>query len=160
MVFTDQILPVCIPENSENFENKNSWTTGWGALYQEAIQPSRFLMELELPILSDKECEKKYYNKVNKYLINATNFLCGRNISKGPCFGDSGGPLVVKSKNRWVLAGITSWAVQCGDGAVYTRITNYIDWIKDSIISNYSFLIHLSFSAKKQKPKIQILKVI
>lgn len=132
MIFTDQILPVCIPDYSESFANKESWTTGWGALFQQATEPSRYLMEVKLSILNDFKCERKYFESFN-FSINTAVFLCGRNNLKGPCFGDSGGPLVVKSQNRWELAGITSWGLFCGDGAVFTRTSFYIDWILETL---------------------------
>ena len=61
------------------------------------------------------------------------------------CQGDSGGPLVcpvVKSgsgrsrKSKFVLYGVVSYGQQCGSeklSGVYTRVTEYIDWIKDTI---------------------------
>lgn len=59
------------------------------------------------------------------------------------CNGDSGGPAYTifrrdpndPKKVTWKVAGLTSRAARdssapCGDGGIYTRITPYIDWIK------------------------------
>lgn len=47
------------------------------------------------------------------------------------CFGDSGGPLTVNNE----LIGITSWVLPCARGAPdgYTRVGNYLDWIKSKL---------------------------
>jgi hypothetical protein len=63
------------------------------------------------------------------------NMLCA-GIDNGTidaCFGDSGGPLIVQSAGTW-QAGIVSWGPSNGCGltglfGVYTKISNYTDWI-------------------------------
>lgn len=124
-------MPICIPDESINFEGKNSWTTGWGALEWEG-PGSRYLMQVELPILSDGDCQKKFDE------INTTKVLCAgiKGENKDSCQGDSGGPLVVENNGKWFLAGITSWGIECGDGGVYTRTSYYLDWIKEIIENN------------------------
>lgn len=55
------------------------------------------------------------------------------------CGGDSGGSLVCKdASNKWILAGITSYgANHCGSAkapGIYTSVSKYLEWIKDSFI--------------------------
>jgi secreted trypsin-like serine protease len=55
------------------------------------------------------------------------------NGSEDACFGDSGGPLIVHSGGTWQV-GIVSWGPSSGCGlaglfGVYTKISNYTDWI-------------------------------
>ena len=38
-----------------------------------------------------------------------------------------------RSDGRFVLAGITSWGVGCGEFGYYTRVSKFIDWIKYEI---------------------------
>lgn len=61
------------------------------------------------------------------------------------CKGDSGGPLMDldKETNRWVALGIVSVGpVRCGQSrvpGVYTKVANYIPWIKEHI-RNWHYL--------------------
>ena len=53
---------------------------------------------------------------------------------KDACLGDSGGPLAcqVGTDGPWMLYGITSWGIGCGDPlhpGVYTRVTKLQSWI-------------------------------
>ncbi|CAF0990163.1 unnamed protein product [Brachionus calyciflorus] len=108
--------------------DKDSWATGWGTL-KAGGTISRYLMEVEMPILSDSKCKEKFE------IVNTTLSICSGETGKNKdtCQGDSGGPLVVYANKRWELAGITSWGYGCGDGGVYTRTSYYYDWIIDQI---------------------------
>ena len=34
VVFTPNVIPVCIPENDKDLVGKEAWVTGWGRLYE------------------------------------------------------------------------------------------------------------------------------
>ncbi|CAO2611645.1 Tissue-type plasminogen activator [Lemmus lemmus] len=49
---------------------------------------------------------------------------------------DSGGPLVCMINKHMTLVGIISWGIGCGQKdvpGIYTKVTNYIDWIQDNM---------------------------
>jgi len=73
------------------------------------------------------------------------NMICAGVASgkKTSCNGDSGGPLMVRGNDGWVQVGIVSWGREplgstepCGHEnlySVYTRVSQYFDWIKRNV---------------------------
>lgn len=58
---------------------------------------------------------------------------------KDSCQGDSGGPFTLTKDGRQWAAGIVSWGVECGGKGtygVYTRVANYLNWIKKTMQEN------------------------
>ena len=55
------------------------------------------------------------------------------------CIRDAGGPLVCRSGNRaLLLVGIASFIQpKCLPYAGYTNISNFIDWIRSKLVSNF-----------------------
>ena len=71
--------------------------------------------------------------------------LCAADEGQDSCGGDSGGPLVIQgSKGDGaddVVVGVVSWGIGCGlpeFPGVYTRISQFYDWIKDGVCSQSS----------------------
>jgi secreted trypsin-like serine protease len=63
------------------------------------------------------------------------NMICAGNANgiKDACFGDSGSPLIVDNHGPF-QAGLVSWGPKNGCGltsefGVYTRVSNYTDWV-------------------------------
>ena len=76
------------------------------------------------------------------------NMLCSGTFEGGKtsCNGDSGGPLVVPlNDGGYIQAGVVSWGMSsaqtgaCAEDALfsaYTRISNYIDWLNQTVNAN------------------------
>ncbi|CAF0753036.1 unnamed protein product [Brachionus calyciflorus] len=149
--FSDQIIPVCLPDQNLDFTNKKSWATGWGSTSEyKSDSYSSVLKELETKILNKTECEERY-KILNPPLFDSTINICAGGQSKSICFGDSGGPLVVKVDDKWQLAGISSSVLifsyrSCFDGGVFTKTSVYIDWIKEKIQDSSTDLFNTTTS--------------
>lgn len=93
---------------------------------------SRVLREVDLPIISIKEC-RKYYPDLNEDV-----HICAGSKGKDTCAGDSGGGLYCQlpNSNRWFTAGVTSFGLARGCGTnpgVYTSVMGHLDWITQVI---------------------------
>ena len=117
--------------------------TGWGRLYQDyPLRPS-ILHEVNVPVITNWECSKSIGLQgppIKSGMICAGYPRGG----KDTCSGDSGGPAAwTDSDLRSYLIGITSWGIGCAQPnlpGVYTRVTEYLDWIDDNTgKGNYLF---------------------
>ncbi|XP_073700496.1 duodenase-1-like [Garra rufa] len=102
---------------------------GWGRLSLKGNQSMR-LMEVDVKIMSNTKCEKKW-----KKNYSASQMMCVYGHG-GSCNGDSGGPLVCGN----TAVGITSFGDPraCNSPKrpeVYAKISAYLPWIR-SIIEN------------------------
>jgi len=152
ITYVKEIVPVCIPNGQVDYSGRDSWGTGWGTLFSGG-SVSRYLQEVKMPFLSDARCRQKFGSAADVSVM-----VCAGETGEGKdtCQGDSGGPLTVKHipsdpsnevfddadnnaqpAQRWYNVGITSWGYGCGDGGVYTRTTNYYNWIKQ-ILRQYA----------------------
>ncbi|XP_073952519.1 trypsin-1-like [Choristoneura fumiferana] len=131
--FGQTIIPICLPKPFENFGAYTGTIVGWG---RQAVNrpPSKDLLEAKLKILSDSDCMN---SKLREHLTD--NMICANAKGIDGCQGDSGGPLIIfDPSGRYVQAGITSWGIGCANPrypGVYTKVSNYIDWIKEHIAS-------------------------
>ncbi|XP_063328798.1 transmembrane protease serine 9-like [Pelmatolapia mariae] len=135
--FTSYISPVCLAaSNSTFYSGVNSWVTGWGSTKENVCLPSPNLMEVEVPVVGNRQCNCNY-----RVGTITDNMICAGLSAGGKdsCQGDSGGPMVIKQSGRWIQVGIVS----CGNGCalpnlpgVYTRVSQFETWINSQISSN------------------------
>ncbi|XP_071770425.2 trypsin-like [Centroberyx gerrardi] len=100
--------------------------SGWGRLLPSKESLSDKLQCLDAPLLSDNTCCNAYRQLFTKNMICA-GFLKG---GKDSCKGDSGGPMVCGGE----IQGVVSWGRGCAQRnypGVYTKVCNYISWIKN-----------------------------
>ncbi|XP_066504023.1 granzyme-like protein 1 [Hoplias malabaricus] len=111
--------------------NAKCLVAGWGKTENQKRVDD--LLMTYVPVINFNECQKEW-NKVNVKLPD--NVLCagGYKTKSGACQGDSGGPLVCSD----VAVGIVSFNYN-GDCAypnvpnIYTQISKFSTWIKDTI---------------------------
>ncbi|XP_042609388.1 serine protease 27-like isoform X3 [Cyprinus carpio] len=138
VIFTNYIRPVCLAAENSNFPSgTSSWITGWG---QTAFGVNLFypgaLQETVVPVVINSECN----NLLGADLIT-DNMMCAGLLQGGndTCQGDSGGPMVSHQCSVWVQSGIISRGHDCGqpsEPGVYTRVSQYQQWITTSIGQN------------------------
>ncbi|XP_056254974.1 trypsin-2-like [Seriola aureovittata] len=80
--------------------------SGWGAT-QSPFGCLKCLHCLDLPVLSQQDCERSYPDRITAAMFCA-GFLEG---GKDSCQGDSGGPLVCNGE----LQGVVSWGWGCAE---------------------------------------------
>ncbi|GAB0098484.1 venom protease [Sergentomyia squamirostris] len=127
-LFNTYIWPICMPPIGETWEGYSAVVTGWGTQFFGGPQ-SDVLMEVSVPVWKHNDCVDAFTNRIDSTVMCAGGFDGGRDS----CQGDSGSPLMVMlPNNRWVVIGIVSWGVRCGEPSrpgVYTRVSSHIDWI-------------------------------
>ncbi|NWR61548.1 FA7 factor, partial [Bucorvus abyssinicus] len=135
VVFNEFAIPICLPSPALatllSEEGRIGMVSGWGATHDRG-STLRFLMKVRLPIVNMETCQRS-----TDRLVTDNMFCAGYHTEVADaCKGDSGGPFTVPYHNTWFLLGIVSWGEGCaerGRYGVYTRVSNYISWIKEIV---------------------------
>lgn len=136
--FTRYILPACLPGRGTPPPAKSKCVVaGWGKERETHIFGSDVLNYARVPIVTKSACRRAYPDHPI-----TDNHLCAGNKrgTSDTCAGDSGGPLMCEDEQgRWTVHGVTSFGEGCGDQGkygVYTKVVNYLPWIKKIIKEN------------------------
>ncbi|XP_068592651.1 trypsin-3-like [Cebidichthys violaceus] len=125
------VRPATLPSKCAS-EGTICQISGWGSL-RPSNEGSRYphqLQCLDAPLLSDDTCFNSYPFQITENMICA-GYLKG---GKDSCQGDSGGPMTCDGE----LQGVVSWGHGCAlrnKPGVYTKVCNYISWIKSTMAS-------------------------
>ncbi|XP_017777054.1 PREDICTED: serine protease easter-like isoform X2 [Nicrophorus vespilloides] len=135
--YTAYINPICLPikktELQKDLTGDNLFVAGWGKT--ESKSESDVKLKLKVPVKSNSECSSVY--SAARVNLGKGQMCAGGQKGKDSCRGDSGGPLMslVQDSDEvyWVVSGIVSFGPSpCGMQGwpgVYTRVTEYADWI-------------------------------
>ncbi|XP_075221525.1 uncharacterized protein LOC142324567 [Lycorma delicatula] len=129
VIFSVNIQPICLPDPGDSYKGRRATVTGWGISSVSTGNPSSILQKLQVTVLTNRQCAIQIDDRVGSGMICASPSDLG-----GTCFGDSGGPLSVENDGIGVLIGIVSFGVT-GCAIIpafpdlYTRVTEYINWI-------------------------------
>uniref|UniRef100_A0A8C3RX55 Peptidase S1 domain-containing protein n=1 Tax=Chelydra serpentina TaxID=8475 RepID=A0A8C3RX55_CHESE len=97
---------------------------GWGLTSVIPGKASNVLMEVDLEVMEDRVCSRRFPNKYKPGTMLCAGDQRGR---KSSFKGDSGGPLVCGT----VAQGIVSFGPKdASPPEVYTRVSQFIPWIK------------------------------
>ncbi|XP_049733952.1 chymotrypsin-like elastase family member 2A isoform X2 [Elephas maximus indicus] len=118
--------------------NYACYVTGWGRLQTNGAA-SDILQQGRLLVVNYATCSSSsWWGSTVK-----TNMVCaGGDGVVSSCNGDSGGPLNCPASNsKWEVHGVVSFgsSLSCNyyhKPSVFTRVSNYIDWINSVIANN------------------------
>ncbi len=137
------LLPICLPKVKKDLlENEQGTVSGFGTTEKRAnfFSTSRMLKHANIGVYSLTECQNTPTTPTNKRMIFTNNMFCAGAEGKDSCQKDSGGPLVfpmlAEGRGPYYLNGIVSWGAPCDQRqykGYYTKVENYVDWIKETI---------------------------
>jgi secreted trypsin-like serine protease len=127
--------PAAVP-----FENvtQDLIVAGWG-VNAERGNGTKQLRKVTVPIFGNCNSSDVYGKVITE------NQICAgyKEGMKDSCQGDSGGPLVYQDGTNTTLVGIVAWGTGCArpnKPGVYTRVSRYIEWIKEKMGNDQSGL--------------------
>ncbi|XP_037002010.1 chymotrypsin-like elastase family member 2A [Artibeus jamaicensis] len=139
VALTDKIQLGCLPPAGSILPNNYPcYVTGWGRLQTGGALPD-ILQQGRLLVVDYATCSSpSWWGSSVK-----TNMVCaGGDGVISSCNGDSGGPLNCQNANgQWEVHGIVSFGSSLGCNyyhkpSVFTRVSNYIDWINSVMANN------------------------
>ncbi|XP_076010741.1 uncharacterized protein c1s.2 [Genypterus blacodes] len=135
ITFNSSIKPISLPsENATYNAGMMGLVSGFGLLETRG-PPSSNLKYVRVPLVSQETCNNAYGNALTD------NMFCAGvpEGGKDACGGDGGSALALETDGQFWAAGIVSWGSGCGKPdsyGVYTKIANYLDWIKKTMKEN------------------------
>jgi len=143
--FSNTIRPICLPEQVEAIPStkKSCMAAGWGRINRHDGETAETLMELEVPVHDANTCRNSWGEE---YIENQMICSGPLDASAGMCEGDSGGMLACQTDGIWTLYGALSFGppneegnstkpitcLQKGVPSVFTRVSSYVNWIKEN----------------------------
>jgi secreted trypsin-like serine protease len=133
----------CMPTHGLNLKQKsNCLIIGYGQTSEHETENIKILREARIELKKDSYC---FNLDLETKFFDSNSMLCAGSVAgknkANTCIGDSGGPLICKGENtqKWFYYGITSFGRDdCSftRKAVYTKLSNYINWINKIIHEN------------------------
>ncbi|CAH4027315.1 serine protease persephone-like [Pieris brassicae] len=118
--------------------------TGWGKTSTTRDIKSNILLKANVSVVDISKCGESYTNwrRLPKGIAQ-TQICAGDELGRhDTCQGDSGGPLqaLTESDGNYRLIGVTSFGRGCASTVpgVYTRVSEYLDWIESVVWPNES----------------------
>ncbi|KAF7226962.1 putative LOC107379532-like protein [Nothobranchius furzeri] len=146
ITFNAAVMPLCLPaKNATYTTGLVGLVSGFGTTNDGGRQMiTNKLKYVMLPVVDQEKCRESItlWKKIRPNTPDLTdNMFCAGTPegTQDSCQGDSGGPFSVDINGRSWAAGIVSWGIKCGQRGkygVYTKVINYLDWIKQVMQEN------------------------
>lgn len=139
------LIPICLPTaNVSLVENEIGTVSGWGMTdHNGRMVSSHSLKYAHISVYSLAKCRDTPFLLRNKRMVFTDNMFCAGAEGMDSCRQDSGGPftspMLGNGKGPFYLTGIVSWGPPCYKrefNGYYTKVENYVDWIKKTIQEN------------------------
>lgn len=138
--FSLHLNAICLPDSDKFvFKGKQGVVVGWG--YDKDHQLSSKLQQLDVPTFQYLDCF--YRNREFFGGHSSKRNFCAGYKEKGICSGDSGGGLYIKTGNKFILYGLSSFAnckcvketMKCEifDEGIFVNTAAYIQWIHNNM---------------------------
>ncbi|XP_020815299.1 vitellin-degrading protease [Drosophila serrata] len=141
------IQPVCLPpaespQVSEQLEQAHCLATGWGHSNSTSRTMEHLLKRIVLPVVDHESCQRLLRRTVlgRRYRLH-DSFICAGGVEgRDTCKGDGGSPLFCTmpgQTDRYQLAGLVSWGIECAEKdvpAAYTNVANLRSWIDKKMV--------------------------
>lgn len=129
---------ICLPGKFDSFTQSRCIVMGWGRKQIDDVDYPNLLKKIDVPFVDRSRCQNQLRRtRLGRYFELHNSFVCaGGEKDKDACFGDGGSPLVCPSPfgtNRYKLAGIVSWGLECGFEdvpGVYANVQMLRPWIE------------------------------
>ncbi|CAF1544331.1 unnamed protein product [Rotaria magnacalcarata] len=128
------LKPICLPSGTvaQPPDNIDMVAVGWGTTSSGSNTVSQDLLQVTLQSIpsASSSCRPYIYDSQKQFCAGVP---AG---GKDTCQGDSGGPLMAFVNNLWQVDGLTSYGYGCAYpnvAGVYTRVSNYINWIQTTM---------------------------
>ncbi|XP_052889478.1 inactive CLIP domain-containing serine protease A8-like [Anopheles moucheti] len=138
VIYTPHIRPLCLPSPQDVFDGQRCIATGWG-LDVRTKQPAPIMKRIELIVVPRALCQTLYQvaDADSSFRLHRSS-MCARAADlQDTCDKDGGTPMACpKEDGSYVLAGITSWGLDCGKPdapGVYVDVAKFACWITDTI---------------------------
>merc|ERR1719244_315914 len=135
-VFSNTVMPACLPSASTNFDSVVATVAGWGTFQSGGSSTPNTPYEVDVDTISNTACTTNTLYNPGEI---TSNMICARRSGKDACQGDSGGPMVTKEGNSFSVIGVVSWGIGCARNdapGVYSRVTEQLAWVQGRIQGN------------------------
>uniref|UniRef100_A0A2D4N7F4 Peptidase S1 domain-containing protein n=1 Tax=Micrurus spixii TaxID=129469 RepID=A0A2D4N7F4_9SAUR len=130
------ISPICLPGAASEYDPELGtlgYIAGWGKTDATRLTPrlSVRLRAAWIPVVNMDTC-RNVKQDTSDYVFTE-NMICAGDGRQDSCQGDSGGAFAVNdphNETHYYVAGLVSWGPQCGTYGLYTKVANYVDWIR------------------------------